>query len=135
MNNKQNMKKNKNKGITLIALIITIIVLLILSVVAIRTVTGEGILAHAKNARDEWSEGVTYEEEMFTNITDYLTEYEGGIGKVKVNKKANINSTINGESPDENNPIIPKGFIPVDTETSNWGDGNNVPNAQSGKIC
>ena len=44
---------NKEKGITLIALIITIVVLLILAVVAINAVTGDGIIQHATNAKTE----------------------------------------------------------------------------------
>ena len=46
------MIKNKNKGITLIALVITIIVLLILAGVSIAMLTGEnGILMQAQNAK------------------------------------------------------------------------------------
>lgn len=45
--------KEKQKGITLIALIITIIILLILTVVAIRAVSGEGMIAHAKSAKEK----------------------------------------------------------------------------------
>ena len=42
---------NKNKGITLIALVITIIVLLILAGVSIAMLTGQnGILSQAQNA-------------------------------------------------------------------------------------
>ena len=49
------MKKiEKNKGITLIALIVTIIVLLILAAVTISTLTGEsGIMIKASNAKKE----------------------------------------------------------------------------------
>ncbi len=48
------MKQNKEKGITLIALVITIIVLLILAGVAIATLTGDnGILTKAVNAKDK----------------------------------------------------------------------------------
>lgn len=51
------MKRTKTqKGITLVALIITIIVLLILAVVAIQAVQGDGIISHAKNARDEYEQ-------------------------------------------------------------------------------
>ena len=44
-------KQKMNKGITLVALIITIIILLILAVVTISSVNGNGIIAHAKNAK------------------------------------------------------------------------------------
>ena len=51
-----NTKINKNKGITLIALVITIIVLLILAAVSIAMLTGEnGILTQAQNAKKETS--------------------------------------------------------------------------------
>ena len=48
------MKKYKEKGITLIALVITIIVLLILAAVSISTLTGQnGILSRADEAVNE----------------------------------------------------------------------------------
>ena len=40
-------------------------------------------------------------------------------------------STINGESPSSNNPTIPAGFKPVDTETSSWGDGTTAPTEEA----
>ena len=47
------IKKERNNGITLIALVITIIVLLILAGVTIASITGEnGILSKATKARD-----------------------------------------------------------------------------------
>ena len=57
------MRKMKNRGITLIALVITIIILLILAGVTIATLTGEsGILNKAKTAQNE------NEEETATEI-------------------------------------------------------------------
>lgn len=48
------LKKKRNKGITLIALIVTIVVLLILAGVSIATLTGEnGILKQASKAKEE----------------------------------------------------------------------------------
>ena len=45
---------NKNKGITLIALIITILVMLILAVVSISAIVGEnGVIARAQKAQEE----------------------------------------------------------------------------------
>ena len=49
-----NKIKEKNNGITLIALVITIIVLLILAGVSIATLTGQnGILTQAQNAKEK----------------------------------------------------------------------------------
>ena len=39
-------------------------------------------------------------------------------------------STINGETGSKDNPTIPEGFRPVDTETSEWGDGTTAPGAE-----
>ena len=48
------MKREKQRGITLIALVITIIVLLILAAVSIATLTGQnGILNQVNNAKKE----------------------------------------------------------------------------------
>ena len=64
------MERKKNKGITLIALIITIVVLLILAVVAINAITGDGIIAHARNAQKDYIDATKKEE-------DLLKYYEG----------------------------------------------------------
>lgn len=58
-----------NSGITLIVLIITIVVLLILAVVAIRAVQGDGIIAHAKNASDNYNQAQADEN---ATLEDYL---------------------------------------------------------------
>ena len=39
-------------------------------------------------------------------------------------------STINGGTASKDNPTIPEGFRPVDTETSEWGDGTTTPGAE-----
>ena len=59
-----NHMKNKNKGITLIALVITIIVLLILAGISIATLAGDnGILTKANEAKEE-TRGASVEEEI-----------------------------------------------------------------------
>ena len=45
------MLKNKNKGITLVALVITIIILLILAGISISALTNTGIFQKAKDAQ------------------------------------------------------------------------------------
>ena len=47
------MKKQENKGITLIALVITIIILLILAGISIRALTHTGVFQNAKQAEIE----------------------------------------------------------------------------------
>lgn len=45
------MLKNKNKGITLVALVVTIVVLLILAGISISALTNTGIFQKAKDAK------------------------------------------------------------------------------------
>lgn len=78
------MKRNKTqKGITLVALIITIIILLILAVVAIRAVQGDGIIAHAKNARDEYEKAKEKEEKRLQGYIDKLDNIETNVETVE----------------------------------------------------
>ena len=53
------------------------------------------------------------------------------LAKVPVGTKASKNGTINGEEGNSNNPTIPKNYIPIDTATSTWGDGNTAPSQDS----
>ena len=122
--------QNTNKGITLVALIVTIIVLLILAIVAIQIVRGDGILAHSKNARDEYQRAQNNEIESLQSYEDYIAK---NIYVVEVGKKAETNGTINGKTPSADNPIIPAGFIPINTETSKWEDVLNDQDNQSVK--
>ena len=47
------MLRNKNKGITLVALVITIIILLILAGISISALTNTGIFQKAKDAKQK----------------------------------------------------------------------------------
>ena len=72
------IKKLRNKGITLIALVITIIVLLILAGVSIAMLTGEnGILTQAQNAKKE-TERAKIIEEVRLDILGKQTENGSG---------------------------------------------------------
>ena len=70
-------KLKTNKGITLIALIITIIVLLILAAVAIAAIKGDGIIAHAKNAKSQYSKAQQDEASMLAGYELTLAEANG----------------------------------------------------------
>ena len=70
------MKKIKlEKGITLVALIIIIIVLLILAVVAIGAVNNTGIIQHAKNSADEYTDGRDEENTTLGNYLDIINHH------------------------------------------------------------
>lgn len=108
-------KSRTQKGITLVALIITIIVLLILAVVAIRAVQGDGIIAHAKNARNEYEEGQKKEKDMLSYYESYLggtigkwvqegttfkkINEDGTIMEIKIGDKVNYNEGYSVDKP------------------------------------
>ena len=129
------MFKNKS-GITLIALVVTIVVLLILAGVSISLLLDEnGIIKKSKDARREYGQAKANEQEDLSNLSDMIEEATGKVtlAKVPVGTKASKNGTINGEEGNSNNPTIPKGYIPIDTATSTWGDGNSAPSQDSVK--
>ncbi len=99
------VKSKTNKGITLVALIITIIVLLILAVVAIQAVKGDGILAHAKNARDKWEEAQRNEEIALDQLTGSIN------GQT---------TTVYNEEKKVNAPELKTGMVPVKYDTDHW---------------
>ena len=125
------MERKKNKGITLIALIITIVVLLILAVVAINAITGDGIIAHARNAQKNYMdatkreedllkyyEGVLNTQEIMPTVAELQEKYEfsyyttlsKAIEDVNGETTANADSTkenaVAGIYKDENNNVV-----------------------------
>ena len=81
----------KNKGITLIALIITIIVLLILAGISIASITGDnGVLNKANKARVETDKATALEQIQLETIASYETNGSIDINKLKNNLKNNL---------------------------------------------
>ena len=67
---------NKNKGITLVALVVTIVVLLILAGVSINLVIGQnGLITRSKEAKEKTEHAAKDEERMFSEIEQSMTEY------------------------------------------------------------
>ena len=135
---KEESRMLKNKaGITLIALVVTIVVLLILAGVSISLILdNNGIIKKSKDARREYRQAQTNEQEQMDNAGDWIDEAVTGkvtLAKVPVGTKASKNGTINGEEGNSNNPTIPKNYIPIDTATSTWGDGSTAPSQDSVK--
>ena len=97
-------KVEKNKGITLIALVITIIVLLILAGVTIATLTGDnGILTKASQAKEQNILGQE-KDEMSIAYSGAMAEKEGQntITAGDVNNQFSLNgtnATANGDDP------------------------------------
>ena len=132
------MKKEKNKrydgGITLIALVVTVVVLLILAGVSLNLVIGnEGILTRSKEAVDKYGKQAENEQQGLDDVEDWMDEQFGGTGMqtVTVNTKAKKNGTINGKEPNTNNPVIPKGYTPINAGSVAWGDGSSAPTQSS----
>ena len=69
------MLKNRNKGITLIALVITIIILLILAGISISALTNQGLFKNAKVAQNATEKAEAEQGKV-------LNEYEEEINKL-----------------------------------------------------
>ena len=110
-------------------MVVTIVVLLILAGVTISLLLDEnGIIKKSKDARREYGTSKTNEQEQMDNANDWIEEATAEpTPKVNVNTKAGENSTINGKKGNSNNPTIPAGYIPINTETSSWGNGTSAP--------
>ena len=93
-----------------------------------------GIIQKSKDARREYGQAKANEQEDLSNLSDMIEEATAEpTPKVNVNTKAGDNSTINGKKGTSNNPTIPAGYIPINTETSNWGNGKDAPSQDSVK--
>ena len=98
----KNIKKSeqRNKGITLTALVITIIVLLILAGVAIATLTGEnGILTKANEARIKTEETGIYEQVQVEVLGSIGADGKVNLDELNDNLRKNVSGlTYNGKS-------------------------------------
>ena len=104
------MRKLKEKGITLIALIVTIVVLLILAGVSISLVTGEnGLIEKAKEGKVKYKEGEQNDTLALDGILEEIDNSAPTIEGYNENKKVN-------------RPKLSKGMIPVkwDSQQNNW---------------
>ena len=75
---KEKNKYEKEKGITLVALVITVVVMLILAAVAIGSVTGDGLFSKTRQAAETYENASRTEGEqiqtLMNEIDEYLTE-------------------------------------------------------------
>ena len=109
------MLKNKNKGITLVALVITIIILLILAGISISALTNTGIFQKAKDAKQKSADA---ELDQNTKLDSYENEIDNYLSKQNSNKtveqsKEKVLSTeknIELVDAKENKIVIPAGF-------------------------
>ena len=109
---------------------------MILAGVSINLVVGEnGIVTKAGDARDKTEQAKANEEADLLGLQDELEiaigEKEEPPAKVEEGNKATSNSTIDGKYASATNPIIPEGYIPIDTGTTSWGDGSSAPTEEN----
>ena len=103
--------QNRNKGITLVALIITIVVMLILVAVSVNVIIKSNLIGTAekatnkyKTASEEESKGgvIEIDGKKYNSIEDYMAGKEK-LPDIKAGERATANSNYKGA-------VIPKGF-------------------------
>ena len=119
--------QNRNKGITLVALIITIIVMLILVAVSVNILIKSNLIGTAektvdkynKVAEEEGNSGVIeIDGKKYNSIEDYMAGKEK-LPDIKAGEKASKNSNYNGA-------VIPEGFTVSKAEGETTIDGGLV---------
>ena len=81
----------------------------------------------------EEQEGLNKTKEDMENVIKGTGSSDGTYNKAEIDKKVDKPSTINGKIPSENNPYIPEGFKPVNTDTSKW-DTTEGPEVNKGLV-
>ena len=121
------MIKNKDKGITLIALVITIIILLILAGISISALTNQGLFKNAKAAQNATEKAEKEQVQRLNEYEDEINKYLNNSNEDKKEVKLvanNINkvlsTTDNTELKDakENKIVVPAGFKIVEGATT-----------------
>lgn len=70
------MKKSKNNGITLVALVVTIVILIIIASISIKVFLGDnGIIAQAKITREETNKQTAVEKINFKITNVQISKY------------------------------------------------------------
>ena len=126
------MLRNKDKGITLIALVITIIILLILAGISISALTNQGLFKNAKIAQNATEKA---EKEQGQRLNEYEDEINKYLGNSKdeskddtkgttveeaIKKNVALSTTDNTELKDAKNNkiVVPAGFKIVEGATT-----------------
>ncbi len=121
------INKNKDRGITLVALVITIIILLILATISIQSLTNTGLFQKAQEAKEKTQNAEENQAKTLNEYEDELNKYvSGNIEEKKdpikeVSNKV-LSTTDNTELQDAygNKIVVPAGFkIVSNDDTSN----------------
>ena len=120
-------EQNKERGITLVALVITIIILLILATISIQSLTNTGLFAKAQEAKEKTKNAEENQAKTLNEYEDELNKYISGnvktpIKKVTDNIDSVLSTTENTELEDAygNKIVVPAEFkIVSNSDTSN----------------
>ena len=131
-------KENKDKGITLVALVITIIILLILATISIQSLTNTGLFAKAQEAKEKSQNAEENQAKTLNEYEDELNKYISGDVKTPVKKVSdNIGSVLsitdNTGLQDAygNKIVVPAGFK-VTNDAATVDKGIVIEDATSG---
>ena len=72
------INKNKDRGITLVALVITIIILLILATISIQSLTNTGLFQKAQEAKEKTQNAEENQAKTLNEYEDELNKYISG---------------------------------------------------------
>ena len=118
--------KNKDRGITLVALVITIIILLILATISIQSLTNTGLFQKAQEAKEKTQNAEENQAKTLNEYEDELNKYISGdvkkpVKKVSDNIGSVLSTTDNTELEDAygNKIVVPAGFKIVSDSTTN----------------
>ena len=122
------MLKNKDKGITLIALVITIIILLILAGISISALTNQGLFKNAKAAQNATEKAEKEQGQRLNEYEDEINKYLGNSKEpfkgITVEEAMKYNDVLNEKDNTElkdaknNKIVVPAGFKIVDGATT-----------------
>ena len=92
-----------------------------------------GLITKAQEAAQKTNQAMEDEEKLFNSMSYEIDKWLSGIEEVGEGQIASKNSTINGEYPTYNNPVIPQGYKAVNTEKAKW-DAEGGPQYNNGLV-
>ena len=100
-----------------------------------------GVIERAKEAKNKTEQASQNETKSLDELSAEIDKQTGGssgeqetTGKAELGKKAGDNSTITGGAGSYQNPVVPKGFKPINQGEAIWGDGTTNPAYDKGLV-
>ena len=122
-------KQEMQAGITLVALVITVVIMLILAGVAIAVVVdGDGLFSKTREATEVYENATENEEDMVQSMMNEIDRYIENPSNPVLKEAAELGAIVNENQTFDgrlkgtySNPIIPKGFAPINENGADWG--------------